>query len=365
MPVTRRPAKSAPSRRKADSFESMTATAVALALEDLRQRRPDPAAAHDDEVHARSSPVTARPRLTLRAVRPDAGVPVTAGAAQALASRDVSKVTDAVKRLLLGRAMRSDRLRRDAAAQADRAAGVRQRRAVLGGLRPGRDLPHPGASPASRPTPSPGRSACAVALVMLVVVGVLPAERARLPQRRRRLRGRHRQPRRRRPGSTVASALLVDYVLTVAVSISSAAQYAGVARSTSLQGHEVTVAVVAVVAAHRAAQPARRPRVGHGVRRPDLRVHGRDPRHGGLRASSGCVVRTPAGRREPHLRPERRARVLGRLTGLAGAFLLLRAFSSGCAALTGVEAISNGVPAFRSRSRRTPPRRCCCSAPSP
>ena len=29
-------------------------------------------------------------------------------------------------------------------------------------------------------------------------------------------------------------------------------------------------------------------------------------------------------------------------------FLLARAFSSGCAALTGVEAISNGVPAFRS-----------------
>ena len=27
-------------------------------------------------------------------------------------------------------------------------------------------------------------------------------------------------------------------------------------------------------------------------------------------------------------------------------FLLLRAFSSGCTALTGVEAISNGVPAF-------------------
>lgn len=35
------------------------------------------------------------------------------------------------------------------------------------------------------------------------------------------------------------------------------------------------------------------------------------------------------------------------LTGLGGALLLLRAFSSGCAALTGVEAISNGVPAFR------------------
>src|SRR4051812_13401240 len=34
-------------------------------------------------------------------------------------------------------------------------------------------------------------------------------------------------------------------------------------------------------------------------------------------------------------------------TGLAAGFLLLRTFSSGCAALTGVEAISNGVPAFK------------------
>lgn len=35
------------------------------------------------------------------------------------------------------------------------------------------------------------------------------------------------------------------------------------------------------------------------------------------------------------------------LAGFALVFLLLRAFSSGCAALTGVEAVSNGVPAFR------------------
>jgi amino acid transporter len=35
------------------------------------------------------------------------------------------------------------------------------------------------------------------------------------------------------------------------------------------------------------------------------------------------------------------------LGSFAGAFLILRTFSSGCAALTGVEAISNGVPAFR------------------
>jgi amino acid transporter len=42
----------------------------------------------------------------------------------------------------------------------------------------------------------------------------------------------------------------------------------------------------------------------------------------------------------------------GNLTGLALIFLLARAFSSGCAALTGVEAISNGVPAFRKPKSR-------------
>jgi hypothetical protein len=37
----------------------------------------------------------------------------------------------------------------------------------------------------------------------------------------------------------------------------------------------------------------------------------------------------------------------GQLTGLALLFFVLRAFASGCTALTGVEAIANGVPAFR------------------
>jgi amino acid transporter len=33
--------------------------------------------------------------------------------------------------------------------------------------------------------------------------------------------------------------------------------------------------------------------------------------------------------------------------GTLGWFMLLRAFSNGCTAMTGVEAVSNGVPAFR------------------
>lgn len=42
----------------------------------------------------------------------------------------------------------------------------------------------------------------------------------------------------------------------------------------------------------------------------------------------------------------------GMLMSSATLLLLMRAFSSGCSALTGVEAISNGVPAFRSPSTR-------------
>jgi len=34
-------------------------------------------------------------------------------------------------------------------------------------------------------------------------------------------------------------------------------------------------------------------------------------------------------------------------------FIFLKAFASGAVALSGVEAVSNGVPASRSRSRRT------------
>ena len=40
------------------------------------------------------------------------------------------------------------------------------------------------------------------------------------------------------------------------------------------------------------------------------------------------------------------------LTGFAAVFLVLRAFASGCTALTGVEAISNGVPHFRKPKSR-------------
>ncbi len=81
-------------------------------------------------------------------------------------------------------------------------------------------------------------------------------------------------------GLTVASALLVDYVLTVAVSMSSAMSNIGSAIPFigDAQG---------VVRGHRDPalglhELARHPRIGHRVRDPHLCVHGRDVHHARL-----------------------------------------------------------------------------------
>ncbi|HEY9289667.1 MAG TPA: APC family permease [Microlunatus sp.] len=148
----------------------------------------------------------------------------------------------------------------------------------------------------------------------------------------------------RNAGLTVASALLVDYVLTVAVSVSSGIQNAE-AVFPFLKGHEAFVAVLVVLL----------------MTALNLR---------GVR-ESGTLFAIPTycfmiGVLAMIVTGLIRILVIGtdlqvetakygvqgdsQFTGLAGvAFVILmaRAFSSGSAALTGVEAISNGVPAFR------------------
>jgi amino acid transporter len=146
------------------------------------------------------------------------------------------------------------------------------------------------------------------------------------------------------PGLTVASALLVDYVLTVAVSISSAAQYAA-STIDALAEHEVTVAVAAVLLLMAANL--------RGVRESGTAFA--VPTYAFMVAVLGMAAwgfgryffgdLPPVASAKFELVPE--PGYEQGIAGIAGAFLLLRAFSSGCAALTGVEAISNGVPAFR------------------
>jgi amino acid transporter len=141
-------------------------------------------------------------------------------------------------------------------------------------------------------------------------------------------------------GVTVASALLVDYVMTVAVSIAAAVD--NIASAFDGVGNHVVIVAVALIA---------------GITFLNLR---------GVRESGTAfaiptylfmvaiflmvgwaIVRMLNG---VELRAESADWTLvaeGSFTGLALAYLVARAFTSGTTALTGVEAISNGVPAFQ------------------
>jgi amino acid transporter len=148
-----------------------------------------------------------------------------------------------------------------------------------------------------------------------------------------------------RAGLTVASALLVDYVLTVAVSVSSGAQYAAAAIP-ALRGHEALFAVVVVLVLMTMNL--------RGVRESGTLFA--IPTYlfmfaiigmalvGFIRFALGNLPLAESAGLDLQVSSPFDLHGLG---GLAWAFLLLRAFSSGCAALTGVEAISNGVPAFK------------------
>ncbi len=145
----------------------------------------------------------------------------------------------------------------------------------------------------------------------------------------------------RRAGVTVASALMVDYVLTVAVSVSS-----GVANITSavqsLQGHEValSVAIVLVIMVLNL----------RGIRESGTAFA--IPTYAFI---AGIAVLIAVGFTQAlHAATNWFPRAPGctsstRLTTAASCWCscCLRSFASGCTALTGVEAISNGVPSFR------------------
>ena len=152
-------------------------------------------------------------------------------------------------------------------------------------------------------------------------------------------------------GLTVGSALMVDYVLTVAVSISSGVQNAkSVPLLHFLDGHEALAASVAVVVLMALNLRGVRESgalfalptycfmfgvltmVGYGL----FRIF-----------ALGEPLQAESAKFGIEADPQ-----YATLTGLALVALLARTFSSGCAALTGVEAISNGVPAFRQPKSR-------------
>ncbi len=150
-------------------------------------------------------------------------------------------------------------------------------------------------------------------------------------------------------GLLVASALLSDYVLTVAVSVSSGTSYLATAVPWA-EDHKVEIAVG--IATGLALLNLRGSRESGGAFAIPTYLYmaaiGALAVVGLIQEATGALGRAESASYEVVTRSGWEQG----LTGLAGAFLILRAFSSGCAALTGVEAISNGVPSFqRPKSR--------------
>ncbi|WP_336205823.1 APC family permease [Nonomuraea sp. LPB2021202275-12-8] len=148
-------------------------------------------------------------------------------------------------------------------------------------------------------------------------------------------------------GLTVASALMVDYVLTVAVSVANGVDYVG-ATIPFVAQHKPTVAICIVtlltVVNLRGLRES-----GAAFAIPTyafmFAVLGMIAIGGFRTLALGEQLQAPSA--DFHIVPEQT-----NLAAFAAAFLILRAFSTGCAALTGVEAISNGVPAFRKPKSR-------------
>ncbi|MGV4926145.1 MULTISPECIES: APC family permease [unclassified Streptomyces] len=138
---------------------------------------------------------------------------------------------------------------------------------------------------------------------------------------------------------TAASALLVDYVLTVSVSV-----VAGVAAITSAApsmapyavplsvGFVVLLALMNLRGIKESGRAFAIPTYGFVLGIYVMFVAA------AARLASGHTIRAESAHWPIH--------ATGTYTGLALVLLAMRSFASGCTALTGVEAISNGVPAF-------------------
>ncbi|MGI5357945.1 APC family permease [Streptomyces sp. CA-252508] len=148
-------------------------------------------------------------------------------------------------------------------------------------------------------------------------------------------------------GLTVASALLVDYVLTVAVSISSGVENLGSAIPFVVE-HKV-LSAIAIILLLTLMNLRGVKESGKLFAIPTYVFVAGVFIMIAWGAFKGIVLdeTMKAPTADFEIRPEHEG-----LAGFALVFLLLRAFSSGCAALTGVEAISNGVPAFRKPKSR-------------
>jgi amino acid transporter len=150
------------------------------------------------------------------------------------------------------------------------------------------------------------------------------------------------------PGAALlaAACLMVDYIMTVAVSISSSTA-AIVSAFPALSGYNVLISLASI---------ALITLVNLRGLSESSKIFG-TPTYAFILAMGAMIVvgfvRMVSGNLPPieYTEAQQAALPARTMSGLT-VFLFLKAFSSGCSALSGVEAVSNGIPNFREPSQR-------------
>ncbi len=144
------------------------------------------------------------------------------------------------------------------------------------------------------------------------------------------------------PAMLAAAALVVDYVLTVAVSLAAGAASLG-SVFPALANHLLAVALVGLALLTAINM--------FGITESAKLLIG--PAFLFIFSVMAVIV---VGLVHPHLEAVIGTHETPTITASLGIVLILKAFASGCSAVTGVEAIANGVPAFRTPRSRTAQR---------
>lgn len=265
------------------------------------------------------------------------GVP---GAYRTLTILCVSKLTDLPKRILIGRALRSDRLGETLLPKRIALPVFASDPLSSVAYAPGEVLLVLSIAGVSAYHFSPWIAAAVVVLMFTVVasyrqnVHAYPSGGGDYEVANTNLGPR--------AGLTVASALLVDYVLTVAVSIASGVENLGSAIPFVVENKVLcavaTIILLTLMNLRGVKESGKLFAIPTYVFVAGVFIMIAWGAFRGFVLDD--TMKAPTA--DFTIKPEEQG-----LAGFALVFLLLRAFSSGCAALTGVEAISNGVPAFR------------------
>ncbi len=267
------------------------------------------------------------------------------GGFRALTILPVSKLTDLPKRILIGRALRSDRLGETLLPKRIALPVFASDPLSSVAYAPGEVLLVLSIAGVSAYHFSPWIAAAVVVLMFTVVASYRQNVRA-YPSGGGdyEVANTNLGP---KAGLTVASALLVDYVLTVAVSISAGVENLGSAVPFVVEHKTFSATAIIVLLTLMNLRGVKES--GKLFAIPTYVFVGGVFLMLAWGAFKGLVLgdTLQAPTADYEIKPEHPG-----LAGFALVFLLLRAFSSGCAALTGVEAISNGVPAFRKPKSR-------------